>query len=308
MSSGWEVHKMSKPMPFQRVEGEEIMALGNSSCQGCGHAILARIAFKVLGKNTVYTSVPGCIWIALQSSIPLYWRGTVFEGGGALISGISNGLEATGKEMNVVGFYGDGGTADIGLQALSAAAERNENVIMICADNEAYMNTGGQRSGLTPIYASTTTTPVASESRGKKSNKKNVPFIMAAHNIPYVATASIAYPNDLVGKLQYAKQLKGFKYLHVQSTCPTGWGFDSARTIKVARLMVESGMWPLYEVTEGNNFKLTYKPRELKPVKEALSQQSRFRHLDEKEYEYIQEQVIMKWKQLSEMDGKKLPI
>ena len=299
---------MSKPSAFQRVEGEEIMAMGNSSCQGCGHATLARIAFKVLGMNTVYTSVPGCIWIALQGSIPLYWRGTVFEGGGALISGITNGLEAVGKDMTVVGFYGDGGTADIGLQAMSAAAERNENVLWICADNEAYMNTGGQRSGLTPKYASTTTTPVASESRGKKSNKKNVPFIMAAHNIPYVATASIAYPNDLIGKLQYAKGIKGFKYIHVQSPCPTGWGFDPARTIKVARLMVESGIWPLYEVTEGNNFKITYKPRELKPVREALSLQGRFRHLDDSEYEYIQGQAVDRWRQLLDVDGKKLPL
>ncbi len=299
---------MSKPTPFQRIEGEEIMALGNSSCQGCGHAILARIAFKVLGKNTVYTSVPGCIWIALHDSLPLYWKGTVFEGGGALISGIVNGLEINGKEMNVVGFYGDGGTADIGLQAMSAAAERNENVLWICADNEAYMNTGGQRSGLTPIYASTTTTPVAKESRGKKSNKKNIPFIMAAHNIPYVATASIAYPNDLIGKLEYAKKLRGFKYIHVQSPCPTGWGFEPARTIKVARLMVESGMWPLYEVTEDANFRLTYKPRELKPVREALSLQGRFRHLDDSEYEYIQGRAVDKWRQLLDVDGKKLPI
>jgi pyruvate ferredoxin oxidoreductase beta subunit len=299
---------MSKPIPFSRVEGKEIMALGNSSCQGCGHATLARIAFKVLGKNTVYTSVPGCIWIALQGSIPLYWRGTVFEGGGALLSGISNGLEVNGKDMNVVGFYGDGGTVDIGLQGMSAAAERNENLIWICADNEAYMNTGGQRSGSTPIYASTTTTPVAKESRGKRTNKKNVPFIMAAHNIPYVATASIAYPNDLVGKLEYAKKLRGFRYIHVQSPCPTGWGFEPSKTIKMARLMVESGIWPLYEVTAGGIFRLTVKPRELKPVREALNLQSRFHHLDDAEYEYIQRQTVERWKQLLDVDSKRLPI
>jgi pyruvate ferredoxin oxidoreductase beta subunit len=297
---------MSKPIMFSKIEGDEIMALGNSSCQGCGHATLARIIFKVLGKNTVYTSVPGCIWIALQSSIPLYWKGTVFEGGGALLSGITNGLEAVGKEMNVVGFYGDGGTADIGLQAMSGAAERNENILWVCADNEAYMNTGGQRSGLTPIYAATTTTPVASQSRGKKTNKKNVPFIMAAHNIPYVATASIAFPNDLVGKLQYSKGFHGFKYIHVQSPCPTGWGFDPARTIKVSRLMVESGIWPLYEVTEGGVFKLNYKPRELKPVREALSLQGRYKHLDDSEYENIQSQTVERWRQFLDIDGKKL--
>ena len=299
---------MSKPILFNKVEGPEIMAYGNSSCQGCGHAVLARIAFKVLGPNTVYTLVPGCIWIALSGSLPLYSRGTVFEGGGAILSGIANGLAANGKKMNVVGFYGDGGTVDIGLQAMSAAAERNEDFIWICADNEAYMNTGGQRSGSTPIYASTTTTPVGTESRGKRSNRKNVPFIMAAHNVPYVATASIAYPSDLVGKIEYAKELEGFRYIHVQSPCPTGWGFDPARTIKVARLMVESGMWPLYEVTEGGAFKLNIKPKELKPVREALSLQNRFRHLTDSEYDYIQKQITNKWAQLLDIDGKKLPI
>jgi pyruvate/2-oxoacid:ferredoxin oxidoreductase beta subunit len=299
---------MSKPVPFSKVEGEEIMSYGNSSCQGCGHATLARIAFKVLGKNTVYTSVPGCIWIALQGSIPLYWRGTVFEGGGALLSGITNGLEITGKDMQVVGFYGDGGTVDIGMGAMSAAAERNENILWICADNEAYMNTGGQRSGATPKYANTTTTPTAKESRGKKTAKKNTPFIVAAHNVPYVATASIAYPNDLIGKLQYAMTLKGFKYIHVQSPCPTGWGFEPSKTIRVARLMVESGVWPLYEIQEGGAFKLNVKPKELKPVREALNQQNRFRHLTDGEYELIQSSTTEKWQQLLENDGKLLPL
>ena len=140
------------------------------------------------------------------------------------------------------------------------------------------------------------------------ANKKNVPFIMAAHNIPYVATASIAYPSDLVGKLQYAKALRGFKYIHVQSPCPTGWGFDPSHTIKVARLMVETGIWPLYEITEGNIFKLNLKPRELKPVREALSLQSRFRHLDDSEYDYIQGQTVDRWRLLLGMDGNKLPM
>jgi pyruvate/2-oxoacid:ferredoxin oxidoreductase beta subunit len=131
---------------------------------------------------------------------------------------------------------------------------------------------------------------------------------MAAHNIPYVATASIAYPNDLIGKLVYAKNLRGFKYIHVQSPCPTGWGFDPSKTIKVARLMVEAGMWPLYEITEGCNFRLTVKPRELKPVEEALGLQNRFRHLEENEYNYIQTLTMDKYAQLLEVDGKKLPL
>lgn len=299
---------MSKAIPLGKIEKEEIIKPGNTSCQGCGHALLVRLALKGFGQNTVIVVVPGCIWITLIGSIPLHWRGTVFEGGAALLSGITNGLEMKGKEdTNVVGLIGDGGTVDIGLQGLSAAAERNENFFWVCADNEAYMNTGGQRSGSTPMYAQTTTTPVSSISRGKKSRRKNVPFILAAHRIPYVGTTSIAYPSDLVGKIEYANKLKGLKYLHVQSPCPTGWGFEPSKTIGIARLMVQCGMWPLYEITEGKHFRLTVKTKQLKPVKEALKPQRRFAHLTDEEYADIQKMVDEQWQQLLDLDGKKLP-
>ena len=306
--SGCEVKEMSKSIPIGKMAGEEIVTSGSTSCQGCGHAVLARLAFKVFGRKTIFTLVPGCIWITLSRNIPLFSTGTVFEGGGALVSGITNGLAARGiEDMNVVAFYGDGGTADIGLQGLSAAAERNENVFWICADNQAYMNTGGQRSGATPKYAQTTTTPASEIRRGKRTKRKNLPFIVAAHDVAYVGTASIAYPGDLVGKIEYAKGLKGFKFLHVQSPCPTGWGFNPSDTIKVARLTVQSGIWPLFEITDGNDFRLTYKPRELKPVGEALGIQRRFRHLTDEESQEIQSRVNGKWKQLLEIDGKRLP-
>jgi pyruvate/2-oxoacid:ferredoxin oxidoreductase beta subunit len=299
---------MSKTVPLANMTQQEILRSGTVSCQGCGHAILARNAMKAFGPNTVYATVPGCIWITLVRNIPLYWTGTVFEGGAALLSGISNGLIAQGNEdMNVVGFIGDGGTADIGLQGLSAAAERNENIFWVCADNHAYMNTGGQRSGATPRYAATTTTPVGSKSRGKRTGAKNLPFILAAHNIPYVGTASIAYPGDLYGKIEYAKELKGTKFLHVQSPCPTGWGFEPSQTVKIARLMVQTGMWPVYEITEGE-FKLSVKPRELKPVTEALKPQRRFRHLTDIELDEIQVDVEEKWQRLLDLDGRKMPI
>ena len=299
---------MSNPIPIGKMTEEEIVTYGSSSCQGCSHAILARLAFKTLGPNTIYTLVPGCIWITLSRTIPLMQTGTVFEGGGALISGITNGLSARGiEDINVVAFYGDGGTADIGLQGLSAAAERNENVLWICADNHAYMNTGGQRSGATPKYAQTTTTPATSLRRGKRTQNKNMPFIVAAHDVEFVGTASIAYPADLVGKIEFAKKLKGFKYLHVQSPCPTGWGFDPSKSVEGARLMVQSGLWPLYEITEGNNFKLTYKPKELKPIGEALGLQRRFRHLTDDESEEIQNRVRENWDMLLSIDKKKLP-
>lgn len=299
---------MSKAIPIGKIDAQEIMRSGTLSCQGCGHAILARLVFKAFGPRTVYATVPGCIWITLVRYIPLYWRGTVFEGGAALLSGITNGLQVKGiEDMNVVGLIGDGGTVDIGLQGLSAAAERNENIFWICADNAAYMNTGGQRSGSTPKYAQTTTTPVGKTSRGKRTRQKNVPLILAAHNVPYVGTASLAYPGDLIGKIEYAKRLKGFKYLHVQSPCPTGWGFDTSKTIQIARLMVQCGLWPLYEITEGNKFRLTVKPSELRPVMEAMGQQRRYRHLTDEETAEIQTTVTNRWLQLTELDGKKLP-
>jgi pyruvate/2-oxoacid:ferredoxin oxidoreductase beta subunit len=166
------------------------------------------------------------------------------------------------------------------------------------------MNTGGQRSSATPEHAQTTTTPIAKMSRGKTSEKKNVPMILALHHVPYVATASVAYPEDLTAKIIYAKELRGFRYMHIFSPCPTGWGTDSKDTIKIARLSVESGLWPLYEILDGHHMTLTYKPRELKPVSEVLKMQGRFRHLNDEEISSIQEATTKNWSRLLSMDGK----
>lgn len=299
---------MSKPVPTPRIQPVEIMQPGTSSCQGCGHGVIARNAMKTFGENTVFISVPGCIWITIQSHIPLYWTGTSFQGGAALLSGITNALEQKGNtKTNVVAFVGDGGTADIGMQGLSAAAERNENIFWLCADNHAYMNTGGQRSGSTPRFAVTTTTPVGKASRGKKTWSKNLPFIFAAHHVPYIGTASVGNVNDMVGKIEFAKDIKGFKFLQVQSPCPTGWGFDPSQTIKVAKLMTDTGLWPLYEVVDGQ-FHLNYRPKELKPVSEALKLQRRFRHLTDDEVNQFQEMASSRWDELMKLDGKTLPI
>lgn len=299
---------MSKPIPTNKIETKEIMTPGTTTCQGCGHGIIARNAMKAFGTNTCFISVPGCIWITLSRSIPLYWTGTSFQGGAALLSGITNALEAKGNhDMNVVGFVGDGGTADIGMQGLSAAAERNENIFWLCADNHAYMNTGGQRSGATPKYAATTTTPVGVASRGKKTWSKNLGFIFAAHHVPYVGTASVSNINDMMGKIKYAKKIRGFKFLHIQSPCPTGWGFNPSQTVKVAKLMTDTGLWPLYEVIDGV-FHLSYKPKELKPVAEALKPQRRFRHLTDGELSEFQEMASSNWEKLLKLDGEPLPI
>jgi len=216
---------------------EELTIVPGSACQGCGPALASRLTFKVLGPNTIRHSVPCCPDAVTRTP----GSGAEFEAGGNALTGTWRALKALHREdINVVGFFGDGGTYDIGLQALSAAAERNENVFVICKDNEAYMNTGNQRSSSTPLYAMTATTPIGPKSRGKDTPKKNVPMIFAAHGIPYVATASIAFQTDLVAKVAYGKSVKGFKMLIIHSPCPTGWRFEADKTLEVARLAVQT--------------------------------------------------------------------
>jgi pyruvate ferredoxin oxidoreductase beta subunit len=187
-------------------------------------------------------------------------------------------------------FAGDGGTADIGLQSLSGAMERGHNIIYICYDNEAYMNTGVQRSGSTPYGASTTTSPHGKESFGEDKPKKNIPMIMAAQGVPYVATASISYPEDFMKKVKKASELEGPAYIHLHQPCSTGWGFDSSKTIELGRLAVDSGSWILYEIVNGE-FKVTYRPLQRKPVNEYLEAQKRFKHLADEEKGRIQSYV-----------------
>lgn len=201
------------------------------------------------------------------------WMHVAFENAGAVASGVESALRIQGKDdVNVVAFGGDGGTVDIGLQSLSGAMERGHNLTYICYDNEAYMNTGIQRSGATPYGASTTTSPNGSGSFGEDKPKKDMPMIMAAHGIPYVATASIAYPEDFVNKVKKAAEIKGPAYIHLHQPCTTGWGFASEKTIEMGRLAVETGSWILYEVENGE-FNITYRPDERKPVKEYLAPQ-----------------------------------
>jgi pyruvate/2-oxoacid:ferredoxin oxidoreductase beta subunit len=222
---------------------------------------------------------------------------------------MSTGLSRAFKRLNredaiVTTIVGDGGTTDIGFQGLSGAAERNENVLWVCYDNEAYMNTGGQRSSATTKYAETTTTPVGEFSRGKKERRKNVAAMVALHRVPYMATASIAYPEDFIGKLEYAKNIKGFRFIQVSAPCPTGWRFEPQVAVKIGKEMVLSGMWPLYEVIDGEKFRITYKPKELKPVKDVLKMQGRFRHITEDEIKEIQDDVTAYWNRLVSKDGK----
>lgn len=290
---------MSERITRAQIPLSEMTITPGSACQGCGAALAARLAFKALGPNVIRHGIPCC-----PDSVTMHPRaGGVFEGGGAMLTGTARGLRAIGRtDVKAVGFYGDGGTYDIGLQGLSAAAERNENIFVITKDNEAYMNTGNQRSSATPKYAITSTTPAGPKSRGKETQKKNIPFIFAAHYVPYVGTASVGYPEDLIAKVNYAKELEGFRMLIIQSPCPVGWRFDPAKTIEVARAGVQTGIWPLMEIEDGQTFKLNYKPRELKPVTEYLKPQARFRHMTDSEINEIQEFTTNRWQSLLKSD------
>lgn len=290
---------MSQRLTRAQLPMEELGITPGSACQGCGAALAARLAFKALGSNVIRHSIPCC-----PDTVTAHPRvGGVFEGGGAMLTGTARGLKAIGRtDVKAVGFFGDGGTYDIGFQGLSAAAERNEDVIVICKDNEAYMNTGNQRSGATPKYARTSTNPIGPRSRGKARPKKNIPMIFAAHYVPYVSTASVGFPEDLISKVQYAKDLEGFRMIIIQSPCPVGWRFDPAKTIEIARAGVQSGIWPLFEIENGTSFKLNYKPRELRPITEYLRPQARFRHMTEEETAEIQTDIAARWEKLIKAD------
>ncbi len=233
------------------------------------------------------------------------WMHTLFENTAATASGMEAGLKALsrkGKRVSsakVVAMAGDGGTSDIGLQALSGALERGHNFLFVCFDNEAYMNTGIQRSSATPFGASTTTSPSGKLSIGQTTWKKNVPAIAVAHNIPYVATACPSYPFDLIGKVNKAVAIAGPAYLHVLSPCPTGWRHPTDLAVRLGRLAVETGVFPIYEVENGK-YKLNFDFPQLRPVRDYLKPQGRFRHLPEEEIERIQERVTAEYQKLKQ--------
>ena len=236
------------------IPEEEYIFPGTRACAGCAMALIYRIALKALGSNTIVTVPASCLTVLhgmqgfCTTKISVYH--TPFATTAASASGILASLEDKdlADEITVLAFAGDGGTADIGIQALSGAAERGTNFIYACYDNEAYMNTGVQRSGSTPLGVQTTTTP-----EGKLVHKKNMPKILEAHGIPYVATANAAYPLDLYEKFKRAKDIKGPKYIHILSPCPPGWGYNPKDTMLIGRLATETGFWPLYEVLDGKD-------------------------------------------------------
>ncbi|MCG2751285.1 MAG: thiamine pyrophosphate-dependent enzyme [Desulfobacteraceae bacterium] len=275
---------------------------GNRACAGCGLGIVYKITLKALGKNTILVVPPSCLTV-LQGLYPiastkLPCLNVTFASTGAAATGVRAAMNALKKQnINVVAFAGDGGTGDIGIQALSGACERGDDILYICYDNEAYMNTGVQRSGTTPQGVITTTTPI----KGKVQVKKDIPAIVAAHNIAYLATASAAYPLDLYDKVKKAISLKGTKYIHVHTPCPPGWGFESRMTVKVGKLAIETGLFDLYE-KDAAGFRHTGASKKVKdksqlPVTDYFKTQDRFKSLSDELIGDIQDQVDRKWRE-----------
>lgn len=277
----------------------ELLNSGHLACPGCGAALAMRLALKALGKKTILV-IPASCWSIAPGAfphsaldVPVY--NTAFETGGAAAAGISAALEVLEqKEFTVVTWAGDGGTFDIGIQSLSGAAERNDNIIYICNDNEAYMNTGIQRSSATPYGAWTTTTPAKNP---KDRPKKNMLEIMADHRIPYVASVTIAYPEDMIRKIKKAKRIYGTKFIHLLSPCPPGWRIAQEKVVELSRLAVRARVFPLLEIENGERYTLNVNPDAV-PVREYLKAQGRFAHLTEEGIEQIQSNVDQEWRRL----------
>jgi pyruvate ferredoxin oxidoreductase beta subunit len=283
------------------LTSEEFVHPGNRACSGCGLSLLYRIGLKALGRNTITVIPPSCLTVT-QGLYPIASTqvpslNVVFASTAAAATGVRAALKVLNKEhINVVAWAGDGGTSDIGIQALSAAIERGDDFLYICYDNEAYMNTGVQRSGTTPRGTLTTTTPVL----GKQQRNKDVPAIVAAHKPSYVASCSAAYPLDFHDKIQKAIRIKGLKYIHIHCPCPSGWGMEEHLSIKVGKLAIATGLYECYEIENGNKTlsgptaKLLTK-KELIPVADYFISQSRFRALSREFIEELQREIDTRW-------------
>ncbi len=272
---------------LKELPSDEPLSPGHRLCPGCGASIVVRQVMLAAPKDTVVAEATGC----LEVSTALYpysawnrpWVHSAFENAAAVASGVESGFKALArrgeaKEHPIIVFGGDGGTYDIGIQAISGAIERGHRFLYVCYDNEAYMNTGIQRSGGTPRGAWTTTTQVGTAQAGKQEPKKDLVSIMVAHRIPYAATASVSHWRDLMTKVRKALSKDGPTFLHVIAPCTRGWRFDSEKTIRMARLAVETRLFPLYEV-DGGVYKITFPVPSPKPVDEYLKLQGRFSHL-----------------------------
>ncbi len=292
------------------IPAVELMDSGHAACPGCGAVLVMRYLLKGLGPDTIVT-VPASCWTVIATPFPttvlrVPMVDCAFEATGASISGLRAAADALRLgHITIVGFAGDGGTADIGLQALSGMLERRTDAIYVMYDNEAYMNTGVQRSGATPKGAWTTTTPVSATDRGKPEAKKDVMAIVAAHQPAYAATVNVAFPEDFLRKVEKARTIKGPRFFHALAPCPPGWRYPAEKTIEVGRLATDTNMFPLYEI-EAGRVRITRKVRP-KPVSEYFRAQSRFAHLSDAEIAGIQAEVDAGWNRLLQLEALSQP-
>lgn len=289
---------------------EEYIAPGSRHCAGCGPMLGLRLLLKAAGKDTIVVIGTGCLEVVTTPYpltsflVPIIHN--AFENTAATASGIEAALKHLGKkDVKVLAVAGDGASFDIGLGSLSGMIERGHNVCYVCYDNEGYENTGNQRSGATPKFASTTTTPYGSKIHGKMEVKKPLPFIVAAHRLPYVATANIAFPQDLYKKVRKAFSVKGPSYIQLFAPCTLGWKFSPALTVNIARLAVETNFSPLYEIEDGV-FTLSKKVDKPKPVSDYLKLQGRYKKLTKEEVDVLQDDVDREHKFLKGLEGKPL--
>jgi pyruvate ferredoxin oxidoreductase beta subunit/2-oxoisovalerate ferredoxin oxidoreductase beta subunit len=286
-------------IPREKMTDEELLQPGMLSCQGCGASLSMKLALKGLGEKTMIV-IPASCWGVIIGAYPYSTLQVPvihvpFETAAVVASGIRAALDVRGEtDITVMAWAGDGGTYDIGLQSLSGAAERNDDILYVCYDNEAYMNTGIQRSSATPAGAWTTTTPAGAI---KEEPKKDMEKIMLAHGIPYVASASVAYPDDLVRKFEKAKTIRGTRFIHLLSPCPPGWRIDSAKSITVTRMATQSKIFPIYEIEEGAH-RVNVIPEKTIPVEDYLRAQGRFRQMGGEMMQAVQMQVDRRWQEL----------
>jgi pyruvate/2-oxoacid:ferredoxin oxidoreductase beta subunit len=281
------------------LPADELLRPGHMACPGCGAALAMRLALKGLGPDTVMV-IPACCWAVIigpypYSALEVPVLQVAFETAAISAAGLRAGLDARGmNDTVVVAWAGDGGTFDIGFQALSGAVERNDDILYITYDNEAYMNTGIQRSSATPLGAWTTTTPAVTP---KGEPKKNIVEILAEHRIAYAATASVAFPEDLIAKVRRARAVRGARFLHIWIPCPPGHRSEERDTIRTARLAVETGVFPLYQVEHGTTYTIDHEPA-FTDVAEYLRLQGRFRHLDDDAIALVRENIAWEWRRL----------
>lgn len=299
------INQEEKSETIRGMPVEEFFVSGHRACGGCGAAIAMRHITKAAGKDTILVHATGCMEVIStpypETAWRLPWIHSAFQNAAAVASGVVEALHIQGKKTKVMCIGGDGSTFDIGFGALSGALERRHDFLYVCYNNEAYMNTNIQRSGATPKYAATTTSPAGKIVHGKTELKKPLPLIIAAHKTPYVATASISHIPDLYQKIKKGLTVNGPAYVEVLATCPIGWYTPINKSVEIAKLAVQTRVTPLYEIENGK-LKINVNVENPLPVKEFLQVQGRFKHLTEAEIQEIQENVNKEWNRLKELE------